>query len=610
MQSIFLALVLICICTLIGLAFFKLLENKEEQSNFSLNNKILIAPITGAGILMCLSQILSIIFTMNQVANIIPIVIIYCIFILRNNFSSGFKTIFTKHITELIIGYILLIYYLYPLLTRSELSSYVYFNNDGMYYMTNIDWLQNHTLLSEFSIETMPFYETSHYILESTRFGFDILGALFASFFSIEAFQIFTLMSGAFALMAVAAITYFLKTSFGMPYKAQMVGFIIVGSAFVWNELILKQYSPQILGIGFFICFVFSLLQLYQNYKMSTFILTAFYLNATASAYAEFAGYMVFAFVIIGLIFFLKKGTFKERITRLKMPILSGIMSIIINPVGFIVAVRFNLLILTKTSAGGPNSYTPSGDPFNGNTMSIKEWLIKLIGLGKLDSNTPGTSFIWNLLFIFVCLLAVVSGICFCIILIKKHTALDWAMFGLMTTFLIIAAVYHFDRFAYGEYKHVSSIFPIFLMVSIYSIYSVFSNFSTYKNIIRVTVPSIFMIVFIISSGISSRVLYQYPLYFYDNSLLELRNAANFIPQTEPIAITSSNFSINHRIIYALKNRNIQINSPSKSSYYSWPLYSELPRYIVYDKSTPIEDRAAGTIIWENDIFLLLDSGE
>jgi len=233
LKSIFLAFIVICVCALIGTAFFKILEKTESENDFS--HKILITPITGAGVLMCLSQILSLILTMKQVASLIPILILVCIYVLRKTLLVGIKNIFKYHLPELIIIYILLIYYLYPLLTRSELSSYTYFNNDGMYYMSNIDWLQNHTIFSPFSIETMPFYETSHYILESTRFGFDILSALFASFFSIEAFQIFTPISGVFAVMAVSAITYFLKESFGMPRKAQMAGFIIIKPAITYS---------------------------------------------------------------------------------------------------------------------------------------------------------------------------------------------------------------------------------------------------------------------------------------------------------------------------------------------------------------------------------------
>lgn len=590
-------------CSIPGAAVLKVVNRKN--SKFVLSSYALLIPLTGAASIMIIAQFSSLLLTMNQFALLYPILFLFSIYVLRNNIVSGCKKIIQNYKAELTILFLMTVFLLYPVFSRQELGTYQYVNNDGMFYLSTISWLKEHTLLEVSTFSGKPFYDTALYIFKSTRFGLDTLGAFFASLFNKESHEILSILGASAGVMSAGAIAYFLKYTFKMPKWPQMVGLCLIGFNFGWIDLMIKQYMPQIMGIGCLVSFIFLLLRVFQTNKLSDGILAGIFLNATASSYAEFSSYMGFIFLIFMVIFFFYQPKGKGKFKYLKAPIFSGIFSIIVNPVGFFVAVRFYLNFIKNTEVGSYGNF----DAYGGNMMPWQQWISKSFGSGYLYGGSAGFENLGKYLFIYIILIviAVFVVVFLLYMIIKNKNVIDICLLSIILLFFVIAVNFRISKFAYGEFKHISSFFAIFLMASIYVIYTAISQLKS-KKYIGNTIGILLSICVLCFSLYSSLKAYSIPLFFYGENVKELHQAAQLIPATEPIAIDTGDVSAVHRMIYGVQDHTIILVHPSQNSYYNWPLYDRLPRYVVYDKSRgTIETDIEGSVIWANDTFMLVD---
>jgi len=246
-----------------GAAILKILNRKNAQ--FILSDYVLLIPLTGASALMIASQFSSLLLTMNQFALLYPILFLFCIYILRNNIVYGCKKLILNYKTECIIIFLIIAFLLYPVFYKQELATYQFVNDDGIFYLGSLNWLKDNSILDASTFNGPPMYGLAIHLFKITRFGLDTFGAFFAALFNKESHQMLSVLGAATGAMSVAAIAYFFKSAFKMPKLPQMIGLCVIGFNFGWVDLMIKQYFPQIMGLGCLVVFIFLFLGFFQS---------------------------------------------------------------------------------------------------------------------------------------------------------------------------------------------------------------------------------------------------------------------------------------------------------------------------------------------------------
>ncbi|SFS84539.1 hypothetical protein SAMN04488601_10518 [Paenibacillus sp. 453mf] len=611
MLPIFLSVLMILIFSISGLLCFKLIRlDRGLLSNLGFSVFI---PLLGAISMTCVIQILSLVLPVKATALILIVLLIYALlFIIRDVSLIWLRTMFSDKFLLLII-FIAIVILQFPILFKNELLSLQNGNNDIAYYLSSMDWLKSHRFTESipFSSE-MPFNSLAHYMVNNTRIGTDLLGAFFMSVFQLDSHEVYYLLTGTLATLTIFSAYFFLSYCLNVSRKASLCAAAIFAAGGLWAFLVFSQYAPQIFGITCLISFTGLFIRLDRQKQHKGFVfLSALFLVGTLSVYSEYAIYLLFIFIAIAV----SKYITASSETRIKILIDSlkvGALSFILNPVGMFIAAKFNINILTRVLDDAS-----SIDPYSGNLMSKDQIMSILYGGPNLESlghelNLLGINsqyFITGYTILKFLLLLVFISAVFIGMFLKK----EWYKYAILSVFIFFAANELYLRSsasAYAEMKHITTIAPFIILFFVY-----FAD-GWKLNVKGLYIRKIIFgttVIFVAGSNIVTA--YQNykggDIYYFDHSVMELKDAVKLVPPDEPIGITSSSPADKHSIVYALKEVPIKHNKTYEfdNSYFGFlvPHEFENTKYSIVSKQDYYSFLSqTEEVLWHNDKYVLL----
>ena len=559
-----------------------------------------VVSLIGAAVMICVSQILCIFFSTTIVSILWWIVLAFILLFWGKGILFDLCNELKKY-KFFLIGIIIVFSFLaFPMIKSNELLSYQYQNNDILFYLSTMDWLKDHNLLAQVQFtQSQPYYICAKYIFSTTRFGMDILGSVLMQMLGLDSYQIFTFLGIVFILICGLGIHYFLNSVLLVSNNASSFISLIAILNFSWRKLLVLQYIPQILGISFLIMFIALTIQylIEKDDSKELKILSSLFLVATASVYAEFASYMFIifiGFIAIQIIYS------RKPIETIKNALQIGILSIILNPLGFWIAVKFNLNILSQVS----NSVS-SIDAYGGNIKSIQNILTELIGGPDTAALTNSTmQFLYNLFLLFIVFLFVFFAIH---MLIKDRSKHIMFIMWIIVFFIGYECYFHLVRLAYGEFKHLVSVAAILILFMLYFIYRIGNKYK--RNIVLGIVGCMIIICNLGNYKIS------YPnnvLILYDDTLADIDNGLKLVPDESTLGLLGNDHYIQHQLIYATKSRNVQLMGEGVNSYCTMlgiELDNSYPEYILFLNNSDKLQTTIGEsyeVIWNNSRFMIV----
>lgn len=416
----------------------------------------------------------------------------------------------------------------------------------------------------------------------------------------LEAHEIFSFMGIVYTILAAHGIYHLLNNVLNVSKRyAAIIAFVVVMN-FSWRDLLVLQYVPQILGISCLIMFIAEMIEYFCTGKKRSMILASLFLVATASAYAEFASYM---FIIYLGIVVIQCICTKQWWRTIREAVSMGLLAIAFNPLGFLIAVKFNLNILMQVSASPSNI-----DAYGGNIMSFKNIIGQLMGGPEVRENMYGT-WVYR---IYMLMLFVLAGL-FCVsviyMVLKSHKKQRFFLLWILIFFIAYEMYFHGVRLAYGEYKHLISIAAILTAIILYFIYE-FEHGHKYKILLGISMA----LMLIMDSASMSHTYPEEAILKYDESLMEIKEGLDMIPSTEEVGILGNHHFKQHLLIYAAKDVPIRLMGEGVNSYYTMlgiSLNNDIPNYVLCMKNTEELDTVlAGSYkeIWQNESYMLVET--
>lgn len=595
MLSVLFIIGIIVISFIIGLGFVRLV--KVENQVITSEGFLFFLPVIGILSLICFIQILSIWFSTLIICYIVWFLVIIFTLLFRKDLKTIFINCFNhKVLLTILLGTILL--FSFMSIIKNEMVSIQYYNNDIMYYLSSMDWLQDHNIRQavEYS-PSFPFYKTAEYMIHQTRFGTDLFGSLLMSMFKLEGHQVFTSMGVAFAAVSGFTVYGFSYCVLNLSKRKCLVAVIVTSFSFGWAELIVLQYIPQILGMICLMAFVGMLFIIYDDRFKGNIVLLALTIVGTATVYAEYSAYLLVIFILVGI----EQSIFQKSVKVTLPAIKAGLLSFLLNPLGMYVAYKFNIAILKTVS----DSFSRI-DPYRGNIKTFFDVILRLLGfpaLGQWSQIGINQNLVKIILFIFILLI-----ICIIVKLLFVHYSTKACRLLLIGIFFGFYEWYfRFQKFAYGEFKHISSIMPL-VLVSFVFVFSEFWRIIKNRGIRSFTATC--LIVSILAANLYNIcITYPYPYldrYLYDNELMELRDGEQLIPENEVIGIYGP-VEDTHAFVYVFKDRPVQIINDEKSYYSKLSSKTDVfPTYMVRRKDFLTTDIFTNReTVWENDKYIL-----
>lgn len=601
MINFFYTIFILCLFTVIGIGILKILRISEQViDQYQL---YYLAPLCGIFGVMIMVQILNLISPTAYLVVPLMIIGLGIIFVFRKEILKD-SIILLKD--KFLVGFIIisLLILEIPLIIKNELVSIQKFNNDIMYYLSTLDWFQGHSLLEpvEYS-ETSMYYWCAEYMIDLTRLGFDVLTSFMMSVLNLKSYQIFSIMGYVFITVACITAYYIMRCTLRLSSRVSQWGMVLILLGGGWIELITYQYCPQILGMTGLIAFFGVLLKLYENNLWTWKILTAFLITGTVTVYAEYAVYLLTIYLIIGAVNVVcTKGGIICKIRKVLPAIQMGFLALILNPVGILICIRFNVNTLLKASED-----ISQLDPYFGKVMTYPDAFARVFGL--VLANKIDNVGIREIAYI---LLGILSIMWICILFLSFWRGIGNKNKDICSSVLVILFVslyflyFHNIRYGYGEFKHLATISPLVQIITIYLVYEYFKNFKSYyfKKWIKYAV--------VIATGLSFVVYlghFYNGLYYFDSELEELGEAANLIPSDEPIGISGSTATV-HGEIYALKNLETMLLA-NNVSYYPFSevastKYAALEKKDRENRPEIVENQE--NIVWNNNRFALVEN--
>lgn len=573
MMSILIFGLIMYIFTIFGIYTMKMLKYKEYDKNF-----LSIIPFIGAIVLTCIIQWLIVLLNMKIIGIIIILAIVLITIYCKNEIVFYIKNIINnkKILAGLSVIFILLSY---PIMSLTQLLSFQNDNNDIAYYLSSMDWLQTHNLLDtvEYSL-LYPFHSLAEFMVRETRFGTDLLGGMLCAVLNIEPHEIFSLLTIILTILVLLVGYFFTTNILNVDKKISTIIMLILGTWGGWADLIARQYVPQIFGIGCLILFIAFLIKVYEEENKKNIVLAALFLIGTLSVYAEYAVYLVAVYIAVGMVGFLihrsSKGI-KIFIPAIKV----GFLSFVLNPVGMYIAAKFNFKILGQATESVGNI-----DPYRGNILQGTDFISKVLGFilpSHLYDNLDAKiiNFYKAIIIIIVIIMAIVliQG------LIKNKDRIKYYIISISLLFGIYTLYFRFTKYAYGEYKHITSITPFMLIcIGCFIYISVKKKSKIFKKAFSIII--LFCVILNVANIFS--IYKNDKLYFWGNELKELREAVKMLPKGEVIGVMEGTPAFIHGVTYVLRDYPITLMGAG-SSYYSFLLdvpqqYSE---YVIEEKN-------------------------
>ncbi len=571
-----------------GIIFFKILRISEY---YLLKNGICLAPILG------IIGIINSIECINLFMPVQYIIPFFCVFFLWGvlkyyiAIKRSLRNFFFNRKLVLLVVFCTLLFSC-PLIGVNELASIQSTNNDIMYYLSSMDWLNKHAALEKVVYQdTMPFYWCAEYMVSKTRLGFDGFGALVMGMFGLQPHQVFTDLGILFIVIAVLALSYMLDNVFCVKgyIKILYLAVIIVGAGF--GELLVYQYVPQIIGIACLVAFSALSVEFLIDGQKEKGILVSFMLAGTVAVYAEFAAYLLMIYVS----FVVVRQTKERNLSWIKDAFITGIMGLALNPVGIYRGVKLNLFVLLNA-----NGHMENIDPYAGQTGNYFDAFAKMFGLyGQEEIQSKWLGAVW-MVFLIEAMGVVIAMLIVYILYVEDRRK---TVVLCMTVFFIAYEIYFRSiSYAYGEYKHILSVAPVMIF---FLLYVVEKNSSIGRLEKGIGICRWNILACILLSGIMHLKAQLNPsdLYYFNHEMEELASAAQSIGGDEIIGMSGTPATV-HGEVYALGGRKSAILC-NNISYYP---YSKIAttKYRVYEGSP--KEQGGEKILWDNGRFYLTEN--
>lgn len=286
----------------------------KVESKFFNHKGLLVLPSAGIIFLMCYIELFNLFIPIKWLVYPYIFFIAYGIAKYKDSILGYLKLLFSSKRFLIIITLITLVW-LFPLLGKSELASFQIWNNDIIYYLANMEWLQEHASTGKVIYDNShPLYWCAQYMLDRTRIGFDGYGAFIMSLWGLRAHEIFSCLGILFGITLLFNTYYFLSTVCTVPTEYKLVIIIIIAMAGRIDELLIYQYIPQLCGISFFLLFLSIAFTFFEESDCFKHGLLAFVLSGIITVYAEFSSYI--AVIYLTAIFIAYKKGFKGILKR------------------------------------------------------------------------------------------------------------------------------------------------------------------------------------------------------------------------------------------------------------------------------------------------------
>lgn len=552
---------------------------------------ITLLPVAGMAFLICLSQLLFLVFPAKVIACVVLAMFIASVILSGFSFLKEFWEWAKQNRVFCLIVFGVFVAFSYPILKGGDLLSFQYSNNDIIFYLSTDDWMVDHSYFQnvEFS-NNRPYYALADYILKSTRFGTDIIESVIMCMLRLKSHQIFSAMGVVYIVLAAFIGYFFLKNVFKISSK--FVSFAILPVAFhsCWKELLVQTYVPQIAGVCFLMAFVAFLMKYILQEEKTDSWFASLFLAATACTYAEYSSYM---FIIYVGFFAIQIAYTKKIVENLKNALILGIRGFLFNPFGFIIAVIFNLRTFLNVSESGA-----SIDAFHGVMKHPGNIAAQIFGTMDISRDT----ILRIIILIFLCLLFV-STILFC--LFNKREKVTALLLWVLLFFFLYEVYFRISGIGYGEFKHLIGIGPLCVLFLLYFIITL-SNGKWRLMFWAVS--------FVITICNLNAIRCEFPtssLFYFDDQVAGIQDGAELIPADQPLGILANSHVYQHQMIYGSKNHNVQLIGEGINSYYpehGVELTQELSNYILTPKNYSGADglHCDYDIVWENEKFQIV----
>ncbi|MDR0558057.1 MAG: hypothetical protein LBG43_09405 [Treponema sp.] len=530
---------------------------------------VCIVPLAGAVGTICFAQICSLFLTMKQAGAlfVIALVVGSC-FYSREYIAECFRTISkSKIITFCIVAIPLVLSF--PAILQGELLSIQLDNNDITYYLSTMEWYQNHTILDPITFDARrPWNALTDMMVNAnkTRLGVDFFGALWTGLFGLEPHQTFSSISVLFALML--SLAAYGLAGFGLKMSEKSCGYalVLVGFSSVQFHMVYMQYTPQILGGACLLAFAAFLIKLIFEEEEKTLLFTSFCLSGVLSVYCEYALHVLVLTAIVVAAAMIVKKNLKPCVTAVK----AGLLSAVCNPVGFFLALRFNFSIFTRVAKDTFKNI----DPWSGREISFSQAVSFIFGISGTPAAGGGgflskvfrnnneiigmLSNVYNIivpvLFVALVLLTIKT-------LIKCNDNRRYMWAGMYAALLLTTLYFRLKHFTYGEYKQL-------LMLSPFTIIMIFYCFESrgYDNKIKFIIEKMFIVALLSLNLMQLYADLRRPFFFYDKEVVDLGSAVNaLVPPESTIGLSLEGYPITGGALYALRNHAVAIRNNNTS---------------------------------------------
>lgn len=588
MINLFFVYCCIFLMMLTGIIVCKLLQINDAFLN---RNGILIFP--GIGIIF----VVNVVLILNVFVPVCWIVYPYVFFIIWGvckywkSIKCYFSALFgNRKFLITIVG--VSIIWMIPFLNKSEMVSIQTWNNDIIYYLASMEWLKAHSAVQAVSYDTFhPLFWCAEYMLERTRIGFDSYAAFIMSLFGLEAYEVFSCLGIVSGITMLFHVYYMFSTFCKIPSSFKWLALFIIALAGRFEELLIYQYIPQMYGISFMILFIALSYIFFESEGLPRGIL-ALVISGIVAVYAEFCAYLVVLYIGFAI-----RACGRRNKGVVGRGWIEGILAILINPIGTFRAIKLNLFVLFNTGDKLNNI-----DPFYGEISSATDMMAQIFGVCQETMFSGTQQYVykisWGIIFMGFALMWMYY-------LLKVKDPIKYYLFYILGFWMVYELYFRFIRYGYGEYKHLISVTVIALVASLYVGYHFLININ--QRHFRNYIYGLVCFFLLICGGYKIyNHLIANELYYFDKSLMELKEAGNLIPANEAIGISGSPASI-HAEVYALHEHPAVI----LSNYISYFPYSEdgTAHYQLYEGDfAEREDITSARYVWGNDRFYILEN--
>lgn len=588
---IILPLFFIAICYLIGIT---VVSAVKSENNLFVRSHVYLPVFIGYSVLLVILHSIGLAVPINILTALTLAILIVLAAKYRTVIAELTKN-YVKENSFLIIALLIPLFVVgMPQLVHGELFTDCGGNNDFAYYLASIQWLKDHTILSEiFYNHIYPEYSLAQYMISYTRIGVDLTGAFIANVFRLDSYQVFPILCS-FASSMVYMVICTTVSFFTGNNKLSAYIAIYGATSLTVVHLILQQYPPQILGCVYLVLVAISFAHMYEGKNIRGSILCGLFVSSIFALYHEFTVYLVLMLLILIV------SGFAMRKLKISQVFIAALFSICYNPYSFGKTLKFNLDILNRVTSGGAAAI----DPYGGNLFPKKNLLRFLFGIDGIGNSD-------NKLIVYVALAMLIACVgCFIYLIYEKQYTAAVFVISIEFPFAILELYFRQSRGGYQEFKGITSmgIVTMSVMALLYCYAAL--NASNTKKLISLLLKSFFVLLFIVTCRIELPG-YINSAFTIDSDTMSLKEAAMLIPYGEDIEIDNVLTPLDYMgAVYALRDRPVNLSSNNPSYLNSFQTFEDdKSRYVVYtaDKYSELAVDKTYNVLWANEKYCLVE---